>query len=231
MPTALGGGQFRFGPAALREEQPRARMAEGLREVEETIERRERPGRDDVLDRKAGAFDAALHNRDGEAEPAGRFPKEGGLSAIGLDERELCRLPFSGKDRSADKAGKSGAGAKINPAPCLRRREFRQLGAVENVPAPELLFIRAGDEIDALVPGGHVVGKFAQQRNCFTWNKPVWFLGSHAAPARGARLACARSRVSAAGVIPSIRAAWARLPGRTVESLPCSSDESPGMAA
>lgn len=89
----------------------------------------------------------------GGAEEAGRLAQEGGLALVAFDEVSLA----VGQKRE-DEARKPCPAAEIGESRCGSWQEIGQLGAVEDVPVPELIEVGRGDEVDASRPGAHEVG-------------------------------------------------------------------------
>ena len=103
---------------------------------------------------------------------------------------------------------------------------------ISEMPRPDLVERRSRHEVDSLVPvAKHSLVDFELRLSLSQNGTEPQSLGAVAeASFRHARRARAASSVSAAGVTPSMRWAWARVRGRSLESRPASSVERPLIA-
>ena len=167
----------------------------------------------------------AVEHRDRAGRPPGRrVAQEGGLALVALHQANLELGRLLGREGGDHQAGEAGAGAEVEPEPGARRPQAPELGRVGEVPVPGRRRGSTGET--RLIRGFHL----SQQRAGASRSRAIVSRETSKAarnasgagdPARSRRRAAparrARSRisVSAAGVMPSIRAAWPRLSGRT----------------
>src|SRR5579875_207877 len=137
---------------------------------------------------------------------------------------------LAGKPDGGDEAGKSGTGAEIDPDARIRHCRLN-LQRIGKVPHPNVGQGRNGHEIDRLLPLAQKLGIdveslccFPRQREKLERRSAVVNLGC----AHPARRIWAVSKVSAAGVMPSIRLACPMVCGRIAASFWRISAESPG---
>src|SRR5579883_286490 len=156
-------GQFIRYRAPLEEETYRLGAAEILGNLEKLGERRQGARRDDIGDEGFYAVDSRRVQRDRGIGNANGFPEKSGLPRIRLDELNAG----SAEDRQ-HKARKPGTRPEIDNA-SRRIRDVRvDLGAIENVPAPDIAQRVAADQVDAAVPSREQFDIGDEAIECFT---------------------------------------------------------------
>lgn len=217
--------QFGIDGSAFGEQAHTIFRQEALRQLKQAGQGCQGSGREHVrrLDaRKLGA--QGMHGRRSVGQPRG-FPQERRLALVGFDQVDM-RIG----DDCQHEAGKSGAGAEIDKATAAGWKQRCELGAIVDVPRPQALQVGSGNQIDFRVPFSHQSRKRPQprQRGVVDRRLGVFHVERQAARERRAHAA---KMASAAGVMPSMRAAAASESGAEAASLLRNSADMPPTVA
>ena len=160
----LESGQFLFHIGALEEQTPSlVGCGEWRREIEETTERRHRPGGHDIGVQTGHILGPRGVNPDGNPELAGGFAKEHGLALVAFDQMDVGHA----KQRQ-DEAREAGAAAEVDKGAGARWQKRPELGRVEEMPAPDIVQGLGADQVDRLLPFDETRGVGLEAGLCFT---------------------------------------------------------------
>lgn len=123
------------------------------------------PGRYDVEDFTPGVFDAAVSDIDLQLQLGRNFVQEIAFLGRRLVERHSNPIGHKGRKH---KSRKTGAASQINQRGGCGRNESRELGAVPNVPPPDILKRRSRDHVVARIPVAQKLHICLESRQRFT---------------------------------------------------------------
>lgn len=133
------------------------RTGNGSGEGEEFWQLSEGPSRDDIWWGDRGVLDSPGMDGRRYAHLSRGGHQEGGFARIAFDEGHLWAVVFPGDGRD-DETGKASAGSEIDPASAVIRAQGPKLGAVCDVPVPDLGDRAGSDKIDLAGPALEEVG-------------------------------------------------------------------------
>lgn len=210
---------------ALREDANPFRRQQGFSKRQEAPERRQRARRDDTRGRQAQAFRPTRVDCRVNAQQVYGLVKERGLPLVRFHQMSVAARQ-EGKDQSWEAAPR----AEVYERSVVGWKQAGKLRRVENMALPDFGGPGAPDQVDAGIPALEQVNKLFQLRLNVTRQKGLrrQALFHVKRPASARRRTWPLNAASAAGVIPSMRAAAPSETGRLAIRRARASSESPG---